>query len=67
MVGDHGRPEASELQRLHQRHRLLWLWALLARTDGRIVGDHDAQESSELQRLQSYAAAVRACGPSRMR
>ena len=32
--------------------RLLWLLALLARADGRVVGDHVRQEASELQLLQ---------------
>ena len=32
--------------------RLLWLLALLARADGRVVGDHVGQDASQLQLLQ---------------
>ena len=55
------------MQLLQHMQRMLWLLALLACADGRLVGDHAAQETSELQRLQQRQRLLRlvahlACG-----
>ena len=59
-VGEHVRPDASNLQLLQYLQRMLWLLIPLACADARVAGDHVLPEATELQ-LHSIRSA---CGDS---